>query len=184
MGVISSFLNFDILSRAFIWVACMLPTFDRDEFAEQYGGEIEPPNVLGFALRIFDSKDDLPDNSWDEKIAELINSHHDVLSKRGVCRVSILICRHGQYLMYFTLHEMGDYWNEERAIWHVEPALTFQLELGRLSNYNLTHILVESKQLHIYHAVARKSQVLHPCPCPPRTHPRRDDYHEIPHFRD
>jgi len=61
--------------------------------------------------------------------------------------------------MYFTLREMGGSWKEERAIRHVEPALAFQLELSSLSNYNLTPILVQNKQLHIYHGVARENQL-------------------------
>ena len=61
--------------------------------------------------------------------------------------------------MYFTLREMNGSWKEERAIRHVEPALAFQLELSRLSNYNLTPIFVQNNQLHIYHGVARENQL-------------------------
>jgi len=50
-------------------------------------------------------------------------------------------------------------WKEECAIRHVEPALAFQLELSRLSNYNLTPIFIQNKQLHIYHGIARENQL-------------------------
>jgi acetyl-CoA carboxylase / biotin carboxylase 1 len=158
-GAIASFPNLSVLSSAFSRVASMLPQFDAREFAERYGGSAAPPNVLNLALRIFKPEDDMSENAWDEKIVELVNKNHNVLSKRGVRRVSVLICRRAQHPLYFTLREMGDAWKEERAIRHVEPALAFQLELSRLSNYNLSPVIVESKQLHFYHAIARENEL-------------------------
>ncbi|KZT07453.1 uncharacterized protein LAESUDRAFT_758466 [Laetiporus sulphureus 93-53] len=61
------------------------------------------------------------------------------------------------YPQYFTLHNMSSSWEEEQAICNVEPALTYQLELSRLSNYNLTPCFTESKQLHIYHAIMHEN---------------------------
>src|SRR5438477_4782286 len=57
------------------------------------------------------------------------------------------------------LRESDGAWSEEQAIRNVEPALAFQLELSRLSNYKLTWCFVEAKQIHIYHAVARENQL-------------------------
>jgi len=46
-----------------------------------------------------------------------------------------------------------------QAIHNIEPALAFQLELSWLLNYKLTPCLVEAKQIHIYHAIARENQL-------------------------
>ena len=54
---------------------------------------------------------------------------------------------------------MDGSWEEVRAIRHVEPALAVQLELSRLSNYNLAPTFVQNKQPRIYHGVARKNQL-------------------------
>ncbi|OCH83943.1 acetyl CoA carboxylase [Obba rivulosa] len=157
-GAIASFPNLVTLSRGFNRVAGMLPLFDREEYIQRYGND-QPPNVLNLALRIFDEKDNMSEDEWSKKIDELLNSRRDVLTQRGVRRVSVLICRPGMYPLYFTLRDMGDAWKEEQSIRHIEPALAFQLELGRLSNYNLTPCFTENKQLHIYHAVARENQL-------------------------
>ncbi|GJE90324.1 acetyl CoA carboxylase [Phanerochaete sordida] len=157
-GAIASFPDLETLTRGFDYVAELLPAFDAGEYRQRYGDN-QPPNVLNYALRIFDAKDDMSEDAWYHKIVELVNSKKGILTQRGVRRVSILICRPGQYPLYFTLRDMDGNWGEEQAIRHIEPALAFQLELSRLSNYNLTPVFTESKQLHIYHAVARENQL-------------------------
>ncbi|EPQ56622.1 cytosolic acc1, acetyl-CoA carboxylase [Gloeophyllum trabeum ATCC 11539] len=157
-GAMASFANLQALSKGFEKVAAFLPPFDPAEYAQRYGNS-QPPNVLNLALRIFNREDDMSDDAFAEKIHELTNQKKDVLTRRGVRRVTVLVCRQGQYPVYFTLRDMGGDWKEEQAIRNIEPALAFQLELSRMSNYNLTPCFVESKQLHIYHAVARENQL-------------------------
>ncbi|TCD69094.1 acetyl-coenzyme-A carboxylase [Steccherinum ochraceum] len=158
-GSIASFPNFEALSRGFNKVADTLPAFDPVEYRQRYGANSQPPNVLNMALRIFDETEDMSDDEWYIKLAELVNGRKGLLEKRGVRRLSILICRPGLYPQYITMRDMDGTWSEEQAIRHIEPALAFQLELSRLSNYNLTPCFTESKQLHIYHAVARENQL-------------------------
>ncbi|TFY67580.1 hypothetical protein EVJ58_g1545 [Rhodofomes roseus] len=158
-GAIASFPNFAALSRGFDKVANVLPHFDPQEFTQRYGSNNQPPNVLNMAVRIFDPADDAPEDTWYQKIHALVNERSNVLADRGVRRISILLCRPGQYPQYFTLRDMGKSWEEEQAIRHIEPALAYQLELSRLSHYNLTPCFTENKQLHIYHAVARENQL-------------------------
>ncbi|KAF8892047.1 acetyl CoA carboxylase [Infundibulicybe gibba] len=126
---IASFPNLEALARGFSKVADMLPSFDADEYRQRYGSNSQPPNA-----------DDMPDAAWSGK-------HNNILLHRGVRRISILICRRGQYPIYFTLREFEGSWGEEQAIRNIEPALAFQLELSRLSNYNLKPRFVEAKQL-------------------------------------
>ena len=64
----------------------------------------------------------------------------------------------GQY-PYFTSRIIDGAWIEEQAIRNIEPALAFQLELSQLSNYKLTPVFVETKQIHVYHAVACENQL-------------------------
>ena len=158
-GAIASFPNLATASRGFGKVVSMLPEFNEQEYRERYGSNSEPPNVVNVALRIFDSEDDKPEDEWNKDIQEFINSQRDILNKHGVRRASVLICRPEHYPVYFTLRDMGNNWGEEQAIRNVEPALAYQLELSRLSNYNLQPRFVEAKQIHIYHAVARENQL-------------------------
>lgn len=157
-GAIATFPNFDILLNGFGKVADQLPHFNVDDYARRHGPGTQPPNVLYFALRAFTPADDMEDAAWREKLLALVNSKISVLNERGVRRVSFLICRPAQYPWYFTMRDMGEQWGEEEAIRNIEPALAYQLELSRLSNFKLTPCFVENHQMHVYHAVARENQ--------------------------
>ncbi|KAF6761596.1 acetyl CoA carboxylase [Ephemerocybe angulata] len=158
-GVISSFTNVASMERGFATVVSQLPSFDAAEFSERYGSNNEPPNVVNIALRITREEDDLPEDQWSKVVLDFVNKQADVLKRRGVRRVSIMVCHVGQYPVYFTLRDFKGTWGEEQSIRNIEPALAFQLELSRLSNYNITPRFVEAKQIHIYHAVARENQL-------------------------
>jgi acetyl-CoA carboxylase / biotin carboxylase 1 len=158
-GAIAAFNNFESFATGFDKIVNLLPGLDYLEFRQRYGDASEPPNVLNYALRIFERQDDMSEDAWYQKVIELVNSHKTILTEHGVRRLSVLICRPGQYPLYFTLREISGSWTEEQAIRHIEPALAFQLELSRLSHYHLTPCFTESKQLHIYHAVARENQL-------------------------
>ncbi len=160
-GAIASFANLDALALGFEQVAATLPLFDEAEHHQRYGANSQPPNVMNLALRIFNTADDMSDAEWAEKIYIFVNNQTHILAQRGVRRVSVVLCRRGQYPWYYTLREKDDVWQEEQAIRNIEPALAYQLELSRLSNYNLEPCLVESKQIHIYHGVARENQLDH-----------------------
>jgi acetyl-CoA carboxylase / biotin carboxylase 1 len=158
-GAIASFSNLAALSRGFATVASLLPSFDADEFRSRYDKNGQPPNVMNMALRLFNEADDMSDKEWFQHIIALVNENRETLTRRGVRRVSVLLCRRGQYPVYITLREIDEVWGEEQSIRNIEPALAFQLELSRLSNYNLTPVFVETKQIHMYHAVARENQL-------------------------
>ncbi|KAI9464497.1 acetyl CoA carboxylase [Lactarius psammicola] len=160
-GAIASFVNLDALTRGFEHVAETLPLFDEAEHRQRYGTTSLPPNVLNLALRVFNEADDMSDAEWAEKICVFFNNRKHILAQRGVRRVSVVLCRRGQYPWYYTLRDRNGVWQEEQAIRNIEPALAFQLELSRLSNYNLEPCFVESKQIHIYHGVARENQLDH-----------------------
>lgn len=89
---------------------------------------------------------------------KLSNERNELLVAHGVRRVSFLLCRKGQYPYYFTLRGVDGEWREEEAIRNIEPALAYQLELSRLSNYKITPCFTDASQVHIYHAVGRENQ--------------------------
>jgi uncharacterized lipoprotein YddW (UPF0748 family) len=55
----------------------------------------------------------------------------------------------GVYPSYFTYRQepSSTVWKEEEKIRNIEPALASQLELNRLSNFNVTPIFVENRQI-------------------------------------
>ncbi|KAF9005958.1 acetyl CoA carboxylase [Cyathus striatus] len=158
-GAIASFPNMKAMAKGFTTIVSTLPVFDPSEYNERYGSNSQPPNVVNIALRIFSEEDDMSEDNWSKEVIAFVNEHAEILTHRGVRRVSVLICRPGQYPVYFTLREFEGTWGEEQSIRNIEPALAFQLELSRLSNYNLKPCFVEAKQIHIYHAIARENQL-------------------------
>jgi acetyl-CoA carboxylase/biotin carboxylase 1 len=87
------------------------------------------------------------------------NDNKETLIRRDVRRISVLLCRRGQYSVYVTHRETEGLWIEEEAIRNIEPALAYQLELSRLSNYTLKPVFGETNQIHVHHAVARENQL-------------------------
>ncbi|CAE6455282.1 unnamed protein product [Rhizoctonia solani] len=157
-GTIATFPNFDVLLNGFKKVAEQLPHFNPDDYSRRHGQGVQPPNVLYFALRVFVPSDDMEDAAWREKLLALVNNKISILNERGIRRVTFLICRPARYPWYFTMRDMGNQWGEEEAIRNIEPALAYQLELSRLSNFKLTPCFVDNQQIHVYHAVARENQ--------------------------
>ena len=158
-GALASFPNLPAVARGPRRSCLCYLFFEAEEYRRALCRNNQPPNVMNLALRIFDEKDDMTEEAWSDKITSLVNERRDCLNKRGVRRVSVLICRQSQYPFYYTLREVNGVWGEEQAIRNIEPALAFQLELSRLSNYKLAPCFGESQQIHIYHAVARENQL-------------------------
>ncbi|POV99067.1 hypothetical protein PSTT_13983 [Puccinia striiformis] len=104
-------------------------------------------NVLNIAYRLDDLKADQTDAEWHVKF------------QNARTRVTFKICRKEQYPSYFTLrkHSESKKWEEVVAIRDVEPALAFQLELSRLSNFHVTPCPTENRQIHIYYAEGKEN---------------------------
>lgn len=142
------------MQRGFDKVATRIPPWDLEDHFRRHASR-ERPNVLNVALRIFEEEDDKSEAEWRTHFIELINGRRELLVQHGIRRATLMLCRKGQYPYFVTVRQMNGAWAEEEAIRNIEPALAYQLELGRLSNYKLTPCFVENRQIHIYHAVAR-----------------------------
>lgn len=106
-------------------------------------------NVLNIAIPVPATLDTTDENNLREKFSEIVNALGDQLDRRNMRRLTLLICRQGQYPSYFTLRKQGGIWKELSTIRDIEPALAYQLELARLSNFTLTPCPTENRQVHI-----------------------------------
>ncbi|GAA6021680.1 hypothetical protein JCM10207_008111 [Rhodosporidiobolus poonsookiae] len=111
-------------------------------------------NVLNVALTV-PAGTQVDEDAIRSEFAALVNAMNAEIERRNMRRITLLICREGQYPAYFTLRRQDGTWKELETIRDIEPALAFQLELGRLSNFNLEPCPVENRQIHIYHATAK-----------------------------
>jgi acetyl-CoA carboxylase/biotin carboxylase 1 len=118
-------------------------------------------NVMNVALLLPRSNgaesDRTQDEEWHREFTLLANQFAEEADRRGLRRLTFMLCRPGQYPSYFTLRKEEGAWKESSTIRDIEPALAFQLELNRLSNFNITPIFVQNRQIHVYYAVGKEN---------------------------
>lgn len=122
----------------------------RKSPAKQEDG-IELTAVCNVAIRDVESSDD---SEMLHRMSSIVEDYRDELLSRQVRRLTF-ICGHndGTYPGYFTFR--GPTYAEDNSIRHIEPALAFQLELGRLSNFNIKPVFTENRNIHVYEAIGK-----------------------------
>lgn len=132
------------------------------QFPDVSNGKLTPSpsshtqwNIINVALVIPKSTTSVDEDSLRAHFESRVNALTDLVDRRGLRRLTLLICKEGQYPSYFTLRKQDGIWRELSTIRDIEPALAFQLELGRLSNFTLTPCPTENRQVHIYYAVGK-----------------------------
>lgn len=152
-----------------------LESDDEDDFmpviTSQKGGksadspktnkENELTNVINIAIR----DRQMDDEQFLDFVRPIIDDQQEELISHGVRRLTFLVGREGtSYPSYFTFRHPGYFkdaknltYVEDQSIRHIEPALAFQLELGRLSNFNITPVFTGNHNVHVYKAVGKKA---------------------------
>lgn len=115
--------------------------------------EARMENILNVAIH---SDKNLDDAYWNPKIAEVIQKHKDEFRRAHLRRITVIVCRDKQSPDFYTFREREDY-VEDETIRHIEPALAYQLELARLSNFDIKPCFIENRQMHVYYAVAKEN---------------------------
>ncbi|KFY43598.1 hypothetical protein V494_01898 [Pseudogymnoascus sp. VKM F-4513 (FW-928)] len=118
-----------------------IPLTDRDELTA----------VCNVAIRDSESADDA---DLLVRIKAIVSTYKDELLARRVRRLTF-ICGHrdGSYPGYFTFR--GPNYEEDDRIRHTEPALAYQLELERLSKFNIKPVFTANRNIHVYQAVGK-----------------------------
>ncbi|KAH8725486.1 acetyl-CoA carboxylase [Phaeosphaeriaceae sp. PMI808] len=110
--------------------------------------------VLNVAVRDIESFDD---KEIMDRILPIVEEYRSELAAHRIRRITF-ICGHkdGTYPGYYTFR--GPTYQEDDSIRHVEPALAFQLELGRLSKFNIKPVFTENRNIHVYEAVGKGAE--------------------------
>ncbi|KAJ2159404.1 acetyl-coenzyme-A carboxylase [Coemansia sp. RSA 552] len=112
-------------------------------------------HVLNIALQV--PKDDpFDDDNWSGRLHEFTTTHAAGLRESGIRRLTFVLQRTGQHPGTFTFRENIDF-GEDKTIRHIEPGLAYQLELPRLSNFDIRPCFNDNRQLHIYHGVSKQN---------------------------
>ena len=110
--------------------------------------------VCNVAIRDAESFDD---NEVLQRITNIVKDYKEELLARRVRRLTF-ICGHrdGTYPGYFTFR--GPTYREDDSIRHIEPALAFQLELGRLSKFKIKPVFTANRNIHVYEAIGKGAE--------------------------
>jgi acetyl-CoA carboxylase/biotin carboxylase 1 len=108
------------------------------------------------SVLISNSDQSLDDDQLLQKITEVVDEYKEDLEACSIRRLTFLVGNdEGTYPKYFTFR--GPDYQEDKTIRHIEPALAFQLELGRMSNFNIKPVFTDNRNIHVYEAVAKNS---------------------------
>ncbi|CAG8924548.1 unnamed protein product [Penicillium salamii] len=110
----------------------------------------ELTGVCNIAIRDIE---DLDDQELVGQMQQLLTDNKTELLARRVRRVTFICGKQGVYPGYFTFR--GPHYEEDLSIRHSEPALAFQLELGRLSKFNIKPVFTENRNIHVYEAIGK-----------------------------
>ncbi|KAI9819078.1 MAG: acetyl-coenzyme-A carboxylase [Phylliscum demangeonii] len=126
-------------------------TMRRKPFGSQATADDELTAVCNVAIRDAESLDD---NEVLSKLTPIVAEYKEELLARHIRRLTF-ICGHkdGSYPGYFTFR--GPIYQEDASIRHIEPALAFQLELGRLAKFHIKPVFTENRNIHVYEAVGK-----------------------------
>lgn len=91
-----------------------------------------------------------------KRLREILDLNKQELISSAIRRITFMFgYSDGSYPKYYTFK--GPSYDEDETIRHIEPALAFQLELGRMSNFNIKSIFTENRNIHVYEAVGKTS---------------------------
>ncbi|KAI8988392.1 acetyl-CoA carboxylase [Mycotypha africana] len=110
-------------------------------------------NILNIAIR---ANADVDEATFKDQISEKIAAYVDNFRHANLRRITVVVCRDNQWPDYYTFRERENY-KEDQTIRHIEPAMAYQLELARLSNFDIKPCFIENRQMHVYYAVAKEN---------------------------
>lgn len=91
-----------------------------------------------------------------KRLVEILDVNKQDLVNAGIRRITFMFSvKDGSYPKYYTFN--GPNYDENKTIRHIEPACAFQLELGRMSNFNIKPIFTENRNIHVYEGVSKTS---------------------------
>ena len=93
-----------------------------------------------------------------KRLREILDMNKQQLVDASIRRITFIFgYDDGTYPKYYTFR--GPNYTEDETIRHIEPALAFQLELGRMSNFNIKQLFTENRNIHVYEATGKSSAV-------------------------
>lgn len=107
-------------------------------------------NILKITFEIPEDQQVANEQEVISRLEQWLQGFADELRAAGTRRVTFVIFTSGQFPRIYTFRERLGY-QEDTIYRHIEPPLAFQLELRRMSKYDLTLVPTENKQVHLFY---------------------------------
>ena len=113
-------------------------------------------NILLVAIRL--GADDIlsSDSTAIPYFSEISKNMSRQLNLLKYKRATFMLIRENCFPRYYTFQQHLDY-KEDQVIRHIEPAMTYQLELQRLVDFDISPIFVDNRRIHMYHSIAKSN---------------------------
>ena len=147
-GMVSTFIDLEASVK-------MLPGILGEILGDDLDGSSR--NLLTIILPLKNMAD--PDSD-DVLVAELMRAVlrlTPVLKASSIRRLTFVLTRENSFPLFFTYRGDTLYY-EDTLIRHIDPAMAYQLELQRLSNFGIKSYFA-SQRLHVYQATAKNNPV-------------------------
>ena len=106
----------------------------------------EPIHILNVAIRY---KSIVDDTLLSDTFTAFCLAKRAVLVERGIRRITFVVMFEHQHSKFFT-YRSRDQFHEDRIYHHLEPALSFQLEINRLRTYELGALPTANQKMPLY----------------------------------
>uniref|UniRef100_A0A673HGU9 CoA carboxyltransferase N-terminal domain-containing protein n=1 Tax=Sinocyclocheilus rhinocerous TaxID=307959 RepID=A0A673HGU9_9TELE len=154
MGAMVAFSSFDHFKRCFDEVICRFadPLCESSLFSDGCStfcdGESckvreNPIHIINVSIKQADTEDD-------DALVKAFTVFKTLLYEYGIRRITFL----REFPKYFTFRARDEF-HEDRIYRNLEPALTFQLELNRMRNFDLTAVPCAHHRMQLYLGAAR-----------------------------
>ncbi|KRZ57740.1 Acetyl-CoA carboxylase [Trichinella nativa] len=108
----------------------------------------QPIRILNIAVKI-DSEPKADDASLAEKFQNFCTRNKSLLVDHGIRRITFITLTSRTAPKYYTFRSK-DHFEEDRIYRHLDPAMAFQLEIGRMKNFTLEAVPTANSKLHLY----------------------------------
>ena len=106
----------------------------------------EPIHILNVAIRY---KSIVDDTLLSDTFTAFCLAKRAVLVERGIRGITFVVMFEHQHSKFFT-YRSRDQFHEDRIYHHLEPALSFQLEINRLRTYELGALPTANQKMPLY----------------------------------
>ncbi|KRZ71508.1 Acetyl-CoA carboxylase, partial [Trichinella papuae] len=108
----------------------------------------QPIHILNIAVKT-DSEPKADDASLSEKFQHFCMQNKSLLIEHGIRRITFITLTSRAAPKYYTFRSK-DHFQEDRIYRHLDPAMAFQLEIGRMKNFTLEAVPTANSKLHLY----------------------------------